>query len=251
MNNMVNNQLQNEFQLATLKTSTSSSSSSSSSSPCPGLTVAAQPQPSAVPVALSPFPPAPTSPSAQTAQSPPRIATSPPLCPSPGLDSTITAITKAHRETFVYAHDKLSAALQSQNGVEMDIHNSNCFASGYNMNSHDIIYQSNAELQGNGFEPDNKQHLQSLLVANQQQQRLPHQNNGQYIPNSSWYLAQQAKGNSNNIQVQNCPWKTRKDILLVSLWLSGEKKNSLPKANCLMLLTNRILVNCEQYQPSH
>ncbi|KAM9457805.1 nuclear receptor subfamily 1 group D member 1 [Clarias gariepinus] len=214
MNNMVNNQLQNEFQLATLNTSTSSSSSSSSSSPCPGLTVAAQPQPSAVPVALSPFPPASTSPSAQTAQSPPRIATSPPLCPSPGLDSTITAITKAHRETFVYAHDKLSAALQSQNGVEMDIHNSNCFASGYNMNSHDIIYQSNAELQGNGFEPDNKQHLQSLLVANQQQQRLPHQNNGQYIPNSSWYLAQQAKGNSNNIQVQNCPWKTRKDILL-------------------------------------
>lgn len=220
MNNMVNNQLQNEFQLATLKTSTSfSSSSSSSSSPCPGLTVASQPQPSAVPVAPSPSPPAPGSPSTQIAQSPPRIAASPPLCPSPGLDSTITAITKAHRETFVYAHDKLSAALQPQNWVDLDGYNSNCFASGYNMNSHSSVYQSNAGLQCNGFQPDNKQHLQSSPVSNQQHQRLPQLNNGQQI---SWYGSQQGRGNSNDIPVQNCPWKkNRKDILLVSLQLFG------------------------------
>lgn len=223
MNNMVNNQLQKEFQLATLKTSASfsSSSSSSSSSPCPGLTVASQPQPSAVPVAPSPSPPAPASPSAQTAQSPSRIATSPPLCPSPGLDSTITAITRAHRETFVYAHDKLSASIQLQNRVDLDSHNSNWFASGYNMNSHNSVYQSTAALQCNGFKPDNKQHLQSSQVSNQQDQRLPHQNNLQQIPSNSWYGAQQGKGNSNNILVQNCPWKNRKDILLVSLQLSG------------------------------
>lgn len=224
MNNMVNNQLQNEFQLATLKTSTSfsSSSSSSSSSPCPGLTVTSQPQPSAVPVAPSPSPPAPALPSAQTAQSPPRVATSPPLCPSPGLDSTITAITRAHRETFVYAHDKLSASLQPQNRVDLDSHNRNCFASGgYNMNSHNSIYQSNAALQCNGFKPDNKQHFQFSPVSNQQDQKLPQQNNLQQIPNSCWYGAQQGKGNSNNILVQNCPWKNRKDILLVSLQLSG------------------------------
>ncbi|MEQ2194753.1 hypothetical protein XENOCAPTIV_002399, partial [Xenoophorus captivus] len=45
MNNMVNNQLQNDFQLASL----SSSSSSSTPSPCPGVTIAPQPQPSALP----------------------------------------------------------------------------------------------------------------------------------------------------------------------------------------------------------
>ncbi|MEQ2165613.1 hypothetical protein GOODEAATRI_018889 [Goodea atripinnis] len=45
MNNMVNNQLQNDFQLASL----SSSSSSSAPSPCPGVTIAPQPQPSALP----------------------------------------------------------------------------------------------------------------------------------------------------------------------------------------------------------
>ncbi|GAA6093599.1 nuclear receptor subfamily 1 group D member 1 isoform X2 [Tachysurus ichikawai] len=213
MNNMVNNQLQNEFQLASLKTSTSfSSSSSSSSSPCSGLTVASQPQPSAVPVAPSPSPPAPGSPSPQNAQSHPQIATSPPLCPSPGLDSTITAITKAHRETFVYAHDKLSAALQPQNGVDLDGHSSNCFASGYNMNSHNSVHQSNSGLQCNGFQTDNKQHLQSSPLSNQQHQRLPQQNNTQHIPNINWYGAQQ--DNSNNILVQNCPWKNRKDILL-------------------------------------
>lgn len=230
MNNMVNNQLQNEFQLATLKTSitfSSSSSSSSSSSPCPGLTVASQPQPSAVPVAPSPSPPVPGSPSAQTAQSPLGIATSPPLCPSPGLDSTITAITKAHRETFVYAHDKLGAALQPQNRVDLDGHNSNCFDSGYNLNSLDSIYQSNAAIECNGFQPDNKQLLRSSPVFNQQHHGLPHQNNGQAIPNISWYGAQQGIGNSNNISVQNCPWKTRKDILLVSLHLSGLIKSRI------------------------
>lgn len=223
MNNMVNNQLQNEFQMASLKTNTSfsSSSSSSSSSPCPGLTVASQPQPSAVPVALSPSPPAPASPSAQTAQTPPRIATSPPLCPSPGLDSTISAITKAHRETFVYAHDKLNAPIQQQNGVELEAHNSTCFAPGYNMNSHNSIYQCNAALQCNGFKPDNRQHLQISPVSNQQHQNLPQQNNGQHISSSSWYRDQQAKGNSNNIPVQNCPWKNHKDILLVRLQLTN------------------------------
>lgn len=222
MNNMVNNQLQNQFQLATLKSNTSfsSSSSSSSSSPCPGLTVASQPQPSAVPVAPSPSPPAPALPSAQTARSSPRIVTSPPLCPSPGLDSTISAITKAYRETFVYAHDKLSAALQPHNGVDLNGQNSNCFASGYNMNSHNSVYQCNAALQCSGFKPDNWQRIQSSPVSNQQHQRLPHQNNGQYLPNSSWYGAQQGKGNSNHIPVQNCPWKNHKDILLVSLQLS-------------------------------
>ncbi|KAF7698021.1 nuclear receptor subfamily 1 group D member 1 [Silurus meridionalis] len=211
MNNMVNNQLQNEFQMATLKTSTSYSPSSSSSSPCPGLTMASQPQPS-VPVAPSPSPPAPALPSAQTAQSPPRITTSPPLCPSPGMDSTITAITKAHRETFVYAHDKLS--LQSVNQFDLGGDNSNCFTSGFNMNSHNTIYQPNSALQCNGFEPDNRQHLQYSPVSNQQHQSLPYQNNAHHIPNSSWYGAQQGKENSNNIPAQNCPWKNRKDILL-------------------------------------
>lgn len=218
MNNMVNNQLQNQFQLATLKTNTSFSSSlsSSSSSPCPGLTVASQPQPSAVPEASSLSPTAPALPSAQIAQSPPRIATTPPLCPSPGLDSTIRAITKAYRETFVYAHDKLSAALQPQNGVDLDGNNSNCFSSGYNMNSQNSVYQCNAALQYNGFKSDNRQHLQSSPVSNQQHQRLHYQNNELHIPNSSWYGIQQDKGNSNIMPVQNCPWKNHKDILLVS-----------------------------------
>ncbi|KAM9393624.1 nuclear receptor subfamily 1 group D member 1 [Pholidichthys leucotaenia] len=111
MNNMVNNQLQNDFQLASLSSSSSSSSpsSSSSSSPCPGVTVA--PQPSALPLApSSPSPPVP----AISSSPPPSPPLSPPPCqsptpspcppPSPEMDATISAIARAHRETFLYAH---------------------------------------------------------------------------------------------------------------------------------------------------
>uniref|UniRef100_A0A3B5KPG2 Nuclear receptor subfamily 1 group D member 1 n=1 Tax=Xiphophorus couchianus TaxID=32473 RepID=A0A3B5KPG2_9TELE len=73
MNNMVNDQLQSDFQRASLSSSSSSSQEG-----------AIGPQPS---------PPVP----------PP---SSPPL--SPGIHSTISAIACAHRETFLYAHDKLS-----------------------------------------------------------------------------------------------------------------------------------------------
>ncbi|XP_047214182.1 nuclear receptor subfamily 1 group D member 1-like isoform X1 [Girardinichthys multiradiatus] len=106
MNNMVNNQLQNDFQLASL----SSSSSSSTPFPCPGVTIAPQPQPSVLPVAPSSLSPAP--PASSSHPSPPPLScrstssSSPP--PSPGTDSTINAIARAHRETFLYAQDKLT-----------------------------------------------------------------------------------------------------------------------------------------------
>ncbi|XP_038161599.1 nuclear receptor subfamily 1 group D member 1 isoform X1 [Cyprinodon tularosa] len=110
MNNMVNNQLQNDFQLASL-----SSSPSSSSSPCPGVTIAPQPQPSALPVAPSPPSPPPAPASSSPPSPPPPPPRPPPSCqssssssPIPGTDSTIDAIARAHRETFLYAHDKLT-----------------------------------------------------------------------------------------------------------------------------------------------
>lgn len=219
MNNMVNNQLQSEFQLASLKSTTPSSSSSSSSSPCPGLTVAPQPQTPAVPIAPSPSPPAPASPPTQQAQSPPLIATSPPMCHSPGVDTTITAITRAHRETFVYAHDKLSPALRPHSNVDLDDQIGNRCPAGYHINGHNTMcHNNNITLQRNVFEvaPDNGHHLQSSSVSSQQHQGIPHQNNGRRLHNNNSYAAYHGQETSNNAQSQNCPWKNRKEILLVS-----------------------------------
>uniref|UniRef100_A0A1A7Y7F9 Nuclear receptor subfamily 1 group D member 1 n=1 Tax=Iconisemion striatum TaxID=60296 RepID=A0A1A7Y7F9_9TELE len=111
MDNMVNNQLQNDFQHASL--------SSSSSSPSPGEVFTPQhtppqltPTPSISAPASSSTPPLPP----LSCQSPSPFSSSPP--PSPGMDSTISTIARAHRETFLYAHDKLTnpqSLLQQQN----------------------------------------------------------------------------------------------------------------------------------------
>uniref|UniRef100_A0A8C1B6N5 Nuclear receptor subfamily 1 group D member 1 n=1 Tax=Cyprinus carpio carpio TaxID=630221 RepID=A0A8C1B6N5_CYPCA len=215
MNNMVNNQLQNEFQLASITSNTpcssSSSTSSSSSSPCPGFTVGPQPQPPAVPIAPSPSPPTPASPSVQPAQCPPALTTSPPPCSSPGVDKTIAAITRAHRETFIYAHDKLGPALLPHNG-ELDNQSSNRCMAGYHLNGPNTIYHHNNNVAHhcNNFEvpPENGLHFQA---SGQHQQ---HNNNGQQTPNSNLFGVHHSQEMNSSSQGQNCPWKKRKEILL-------------------------------------
>lgn len=209
MNNMVNNQLQNEFQMASITSNTpcsSSSSPSTSSSPCPGITVA--PQPPAAPTPPSPSPPAPDSTSAQPAQSPPPVSSSPPLCPSPGVDNTIAAITRAHRETFVYAHDKLGLTLLPHNG-DMDNRSSNRCTAGYHLNSQNTIYHhdNNVNHHRNNFEAplENGQHFQASSGSG-----MMHNNN------SNIYGVHQEMNTSS--QGHNCPWKKRKEILLVRHW---------------------------------
>lgn len=95
MNNVVNEQLQNHFQLATI-----SSSSSSPETLAPQTTSVCPPEPHATP----------------SEQSPAHSSLSPP--PSPETDTTINAIARAHSETFLYANDKLTnrhAPHQQQN----------------------------------------------------------------------------------------------------------------------------------------
>lgn len=202
MNNMVNNQLQNEFQMASITSNTSSSSPSTSSSPCPGLTVA--PQPPAMPTPPSPSPPAPDSTSAQPAQSPPPVSSSPPLCPSPGVDKTIAAITRAHRETFVYAHDKLGSTLLPHNG-DMDNQSRNRCTAGYHLNGQNTIYHhdNNVNHHRNNFEAplENGQHFQASPGSG-----MMHHNN------SNIYGVHQEMNSSS--QGHNCLWKKRKEILL-------------------------------------
>nr|XP_046270484.1 nuclear receptor subfamily 1 group D member 1 isoform X2 [Scatophagus argus] len=212
MNNMVNNQLQSDFQLASLS---SSSSSSSSSSPCPGVTIAPQPQPSALPLApSSPSPPAPAS-SSSPPPLPPRPCQSP--CPSssppppppplsPGLDSTICAIARAHRETFLYAHDKLAnprVAPQQQNNhahhqnVEAEPWGPNRCPSGYHANGLNTIFH----------------HNNNLLPDNSQNSTNNHHGSGRRSLHNSNLIGGDGLGD-HVTQGMNCPMKNRAGIVL-------------------------------------
>ncbi|XP_067088558.1 nuclear receptor subfamily 1 group D member 1 [Osmerus mordax] len=212
MNNMVNNQLQSDFQLASLTSSSPASTHpASSSSPCPGLTLAPQPQPPALPQDPSPSPPAPaSSPLAPPAQSPP-------LCPpSPGVDGTITAIARAHRETFVYAHDKLATPTGRQHNGEQDNWGPNHCPAGYHVNGLNTIYHHNNNVtqhhrQGYEATPDNGRHHMPPSPASSCQ---PGHNNGRRSLNSNLMSGHQGPEPASAHQGQNCPWKNRKDILL-------------------------------------
>ncbi|XP_017296887.1 nuclear receptor subfamily 1 group D member 1 isoform X2 [Kryptolebias marmoratus] len=129
MNNVVNNQLQNDFQLASISSSN------------PAATIAAQP--TALP--LTPTSTSPSEPPASSSPSPPppssHSSSSSP--PSPGMDTTISAIARAHRETFLYAHDKLTnphTPHQQQNNNHAHHHNkeaelwSHCCSNGHHSN---------------------------------------------------------------------------------------------------------------------
>ncbi|XP_045898762.1 nuclear receptor subfamily 1 group D member 1-like [Micropterus dolomieu] len=216
MNNMVNNQLQNDFQLASLS---SSSSSSSSSSPCPGATIALAPQPPALPLApSSPSPPAPASSSTPPPLPPPSClspspssssSSSPP--PSPGLDSTISAIARAHRETFLYAHDKLAnphAPPQQQNNHthlngEAEPWGPNRCPNGYHANSLNTIFHHNNNL-GSG---------RHLLPDSSQNATQNHHGNGRRSLHNSNLIG--GDGLADHVtQVQKCPMKNHTRILL-------------------------------------
>ncbi|XP_041634335.1 nuclear receptor subfamily 1 group D member 1 [Cheilinus undulatus] len=215
MNNMVNNQLQNDFQLASIS---SSSSSSSSSSPCPGVTIVPQPPPSALPMApSSPSPPAPATSSSPPPLPPPPLpplpcqspspSSSPP--PSPGLDSTISAIARAHRETFLYAHDKLAnphAPTQQQNNhahysnKEAEHWGSNRCPNGYHANGLNTIYHHNNNLgTGRYLQQDNSRNITHH-----------HHVNGKRGLHNSNLIG----GEGPDDQGQNCPMKNRTGIVL-------------------------------------
>ncbi|XP_044037162.1 nuclear receptor subfamily 1 group D member 1 isoform X1 [Siniperca chuatsi] len=213
MNNMVNNQLQNDFQLASLS---SSSSSSSSSSPSPGVTIAPQPQPSALP--LAPSSPSPPAPASSSSPSPPP----PPPCqsalsssfPSPGLDSTISAIARAHRETFLYAHDKLAnphaPPQQQQQNNHAPHHNGeaehwgpNRCPNGYHANGLNTIYHHNNNLgTGRYLPPDNSRNVSHN-----------HHGNGRRSLHNSNLIGGDGLGD-HVTQGQNCPMKNRTGIVL-------------------------------------
>uniref|UniRef100_A0A3Q3MS69 Nuclear receptor subfamily 1 group D member 1 n=1 Tax=Labrus bergylta TaxID=56723 RepID=A0A3Q3MS69_9LABR len=198
MNNMAN--MQNDFQLASL-TSSSSPSPASSSSPLPG---GDHPTSSSPP----PLPPPPFP--ALLCQSP-----SPPSSPpsSPGLDTTISAIALAHRETFLYAHDKLAnphtPPQQQQNNHahygnnEAEHWGPNRCQNGYHANGLNTIYHhNNNHGTGHYLQQDNSRNITHHHQGNRK--RTLHNSN--MIGGEGF--------NDPGTQGQNCPMKNRTGIVL-------------------------------------
>ncbi|XP_066554883.1 nuclear receptor subfamily 1 group D member 1 [Amia ocellicauda] len=219
MNNMVNNQLQSDFQLASLTNTTS---------PLPTLALPVQTplqpltQPASSPVpnpaALSP-PPPPPPPHSPPAPVPP---TSPPRCPSPGTDRTINIIAQAHRETFVYAHDKLAAPVLRLGQDALDNWEANRCSGGYQQDGLNTIYHHDNNVPAHHAFPGpmkNGCHLPPPAAHGS-----PHQNNvnGHRLCHSNLYSAHlpHAHGQdpshppSGAPQGQNCPWKSQREVLL-------------------------------------
>lgn len=172
MNNMVNDQLQSDFQRASLSSSSSSSSS----------------QEGAIGPQSSPPVPPPSSPP-----------------PSPGIHSTISAIACAHRETFLYAHDKLSdpqlsPAHRHPGGAEL------C-----------------PNRVWNGFSKNNN-HQNTMDCFLQQ----GHKNTSNHHGNKGWsqHSSNVIGGQSHMTQRQSCPPKSRSGIVLVRPGML------MPIANC-------------------
>nr|AIM47944.1 NR1D1 [Pantodon buchholzi] len=192
MNNMVNNQLAG-------LTSPSS----------PGLVITPQLPPSQ-PMTHSPSPPvpmpvSPPAPIPTQSPAPPPSSTPPVLCASPGIDCTISAVARAHRETFVYGHDKLGS---SQNGGELDNQEVNRCSNSYHLNGHNTIYHhDNNMLQRQSYKS---------YQENGRYHNLPQQNNSHrmFHSNTNPFGGQQGQESISVPQGQNCPWRNRKEILL-------------------------------------
>lgn len=134
------------------------------------------------------------------------------------MDGTITAIARAHRETFVYAHDKLTTPAGRHHNGEMDNWGPNHCPAGYHVNGLNTIYHHDNNVpqhQHHGYEaaPDNGRHPAAPSPAGGGHLGQPQQNNGRRVQNRNLLGGQQSELGGPN-QGQNCPWGNRKDILL-------------------------------------
>uniref|UniRef100_A0A1A8JHV3 Nuclear receptor subfamily 1 group D member 1 n=2 Tax=Nothobranchius kuhntae TaxID=321403 RepID=A0A1A8JHV3_NOTKU len=190
MDNMVNNQLQNDFQHASL--------SSSSSSPSPGGVFA----PQDTPLQLTPTAPSIAAPASSSTpplpplscQSPSPFSSSP--SPSPEMDSTISTIARAHRETFLYAHDKLTnpeSHLQQQNNHTHHCKGEADLISNHSPNSY---HSNNYNNQNNNSVRDCYLSLDHNVTNNQH-------NNGRWSLNNCHLNG--GRVTNHVTQTQNCP----------------------------------------------
>ncbi|XP_042372269.1 nuclear receptor subfamily 1 group D member 1-like, partial [Plectropomus leopardus] len=135
--------------------------------------------------------------------------------PSPGVDSTISAIARAHRETFLYAHDKLANPCvppqQPQNNHahqhsgEAEPWGPNRCPNGYHANGLNTIYHHHNNNLGTGHypPPDNSRNTMH---------HHRHSNGRRSLHNSN--VIGGAELSDHVTQGQNCPIKNRTGIVL-------------------------------------
>eukprot|EP00062_Callorhinchus_milii_P026159 gi/632987949/ref/XP_007882839.1/ PREDICTED: nuclear receptor subfamily 1 group D member 1 [Callorhinchus milii] len=151
-------------------------------------------------------------------------------CPSTeaSMDEVICSITRAHKETFTYAHDKLKQTLSACHyNRELGNHNANCCLNGYHINGMNTIYHQDNNIfhKNNGSSPNNSYASpHSNGHSNGHMNGHYHnQTSGQQLYTKYSCSDSEARETGNG---QTCPWKGMSSVILAC------PMNTHPHAHC-------------------
>eukprot|EP00061_Rhincodon_typus_P017964 g46921.t1 len=140
-------------------------------------------------------------------------------CPSTetSMEEVIYSISRAHKETFTYAHDKLKQTTTAcrHNGELMN-HNANCCRNGYHVNGMNTIYHQ----ENNIFHKTNNSGLKKMCYPSSFSNghtnghisgHYQNQTNGNKLHTRNSYSA---NGEIETGNGRTCPWKGANNVIL-------------------------------------
>uniref|UniRef100_UPI00398F4069 nuclear receptor subfamily 1 group D member 1 isoform X2 n=1 Tax=Pristiophorus japonicus TaxID=55135 RepID=UPI00398F4069 len=136
-------------------------------------------------------------------------------CPSSeaSMEEVIYSISRAHKETFTYAHDKLKQTTAvCQHNTELMNHNANCCLNGYHINGMNTIYHQ----ENNIFHKTSSSGLKNMcypssLSNGHISEHYQNQTNGHKLHTRNSYSA------NGEIEIDNggaCPWRGTHSVIL-------------------------------------
>ncbi|XP_006006443.1 nuclear receptor subfamily 1 group D member 1 [Latimeria chalumnae] len=141
---------------------------------------------------------------------------SPPHCPSPSgqMEEVISLVTKAHKETFIYAHDKLNESAYSFDPSNGDFDNwgKNHCTNGYQLNGLNSIYHHDNNLvHKNGYsEMKNGYHHAAYINGHTNGYHQNANGHRRMCPSNVYAPHHEIE----NLNSQNCPWKGSRNVIL-------------------------------------
>ncbi|XP_072927534.1 nuclear receptor subfamily 1 group D member 1 isoform X1 [Hemitrygon akajei] len=129
------------------------------------------------------------------------------------MEEVIYSISRAHKETFTYAHDKLKQPTATcQHNTEMMNHNANCCLNGYHVNGVNTIYhqENNVFHKSSGSGLKNVCYLSSFPNGHING-HYQNQSNGHKLHNRNLISA---SGEMETGKGRPCPWKGQNSVVL-------------------------------------
>ncbi|XP_067869570.1 nuclear receptor subfamily 1 group D member 1 [Heterodontus francisci] len=140
-------------------------------------------------------------------------------CPSTeaSMEEVIYCISRAHKETFTYAHDKLKQTTAAcQHNVELVNHNANCCLNGYHINGMNNIYHQ----ENNIFHKTSNSGLKNMCYPSSFPNGHTNGNiSGHYQSPTNGHKFHTRNSYSSNDEIETgngrtCPWKGANSVIL-------------------------------------